>query len=90
MEGGIGIMRGGTVLANGNCRCPGFQNHGTNFESERFNSSQEGHNQENVRNAIMEDEIVGMMRVEWVTITTDSWTVFYVSGLRTSGRQHCG
>ena len=38
MEGGLGMLLGGTVLANGDCRLPGFQKHDTNFESESFNS----------------------------------------------------
>jgi hypothetical protein len=38
MEGGLGMLLGGAVLANGDCRLPGFQKHDTNFESEIFNS----------------------------------------------------
>jgi hypothetical protein len=47
MVGGLGMLRGGSVLAIGNCRYPGFQIHDRNFESERFKSSQEGYPQEN-------------------------------------------
>jgi hypothetical protein len=47
MEGGLGILCDGAVLVFDNCRCPVFQNHDTNFESESFNSWQEGDHQEN-------------------------------------------
>jgi hypothetical protein len=51
MAGGLGMLRGGAVLALGKCRCPGFQIHDRNFESESLKASQEGHPQENGRNA---------------------------------------
>jgi hypothetical protein len=44
------MLRGGEVLAIDNCRCPGFQIHDRNFESESFKASQEGYPQENDRN----------------------------------------
>jgi hypothetical protein len=31
MEGGLGMIRRGAVLAVGNCRCPGLQIHDTNL-----------------------------------------------------------